>query len=401
MNRIIHNTRISSAPGRNLEAHGTSAQVLIRPGVAEDLDKVVTMTRQLASETVEKLLPLEVVRAGVQSVFDSPDRGQYYLACVDGEVVGQLAVLYRELNVWRNGDVYWIDDVYVREEWRGLGIYRSLFTHVQQLVLATPGVCGIRLHCDRENTDAQAVYQRLGMRQGGVMMEWFRDGRPTDLPSDDGTVRIESQLNNAFLAQIVLDREWLAREGAKAAMRPRRFSRADYDELFEECQQHLRLQLCCPTILGQMAAAYRLNVGSPDQELMRRYARGWMIRMALAHLRSSFDRHQRRCISTSTESIQRLLDGVAGGDDPLNVLVNEEDEAFLTAFAARVERAMYDLPSNQRRVFEAVVQKGKTLVEVAKELGHDRGTIAAWLDQACKQLRQILSSDACSQSRSL
>lgn len=179
-------SRPSVAAGRSHT--GEPAQTLIRPAVAGDLDEIVTMTRLLALETVGKTLPQQRVRAGVRRVFDSPGRGRYYLACVGGEVVGQVAVLYVELNAWRNGLIYWIDDVYVRQEWRGRGVYRSLFTFVQELVLATRGVCGIRLHCAPDNTAAQAAYRRLGMRPGGVMLEWFSPDNVSDLPTRDRTV---------------------------------------------------------------------------------------------------------------------------------------------------------------------------------------------------------------------
>jgi RimJ/RimL family protein N-acetyltransferase len=180
--------RTAVAAGRSHTASSEPAQTLIRPAGAEDLDTIVMMTRLLAFETVGKTLPLQQVRAGVRSVFDSRGRGHYYLACVSGQVVGQLAVLYVELNAWRNGLIYWIDDVYVRTEWRGRGVYRSLFTFVQEMVLTTPGVCGIRLHCDPDNSAAQAAYRRLGMRPGGVMMEWFPPDSSCDLPARDGTV---------------------------------------------------------------------------------------------------------------------------------------------------------------------------------------------------------------------
>jgi RimJ/RimL family protein N-acetyltransferase len=178
--------RASVTVPRSRTARGELARALIRPAVVEDLDAIVSMTRLLALETVGKTLPPQQVRAGVESVFDSPGRGRYYLACVGSQVVGQLAVLYVELNAWRNGLIYWIDDVYVRTEWRCRGVYRSLFAFVQEMVLATPGVRGTRLRCAADNHPAQAAYRRLGMRPGGVMMEWFWPDNADDLPPDDG-----------------------------------------------------------------------------------------------------------------------------------------------------------------------------------------------------------------------
>jgi GNAT superfamily N-acetyltransferase len=156
-----------------------SSPVFVRSATSDDRETIVTLTRDLALETVGKVLPLATIRAGVQRVFDCPERGRYFLACIDDQVVGQLAVLYVELNAWRDGLIYWIDDVYVRPAHRGQGVYRSLFSHVQQLACQTPGVIGIRLHCAEENEAAQAVYGRLGMRRGGVTMEWF-------CPADSG-----------------------------------------------------------------------------------------------------------------------------------------------------------------------------------------------------------------------
>lgn len=178
--------RTPTATGRGDTARGEPSWLLIRPAAAGDLDAIVAMTRRLARETAGKALPREQVRAGVRRVFDSPGRGQYYLACAGGQAVGQLAVLYVELNAWRNGLICWIDDVYVRREWRGRGVYRSLFTFVQDTVLATPGALGIRLHCAPDNTAAQAAYRRLGMRPGGIMLEWFRPDAMDGAPVRDG-----------------------------------------------------------------------------------------------------------------------------------------------------------------------------------------------------------------------
>lgn len=153
-----------------------SSRDIVRPARPEDLDAVVEMTCLLARETVGKALPHATARAGVRRVFESPSRGRYYVACLGGEVVGQIAVLYVELNAWRNGLVYWVDDVYVRPAHRGRGVFRRLFAHVRDDAQATPGVVGIRLHFAEDNRAAEAAYRALGMRRGGMMMEWFSGG---------------------------------------------------------------------------------------------------------------------------------------------------------------------------------------------------------------------------------
>jgi ribosomal protein S18 acetylase RimI-like enzyme len=72
-------------------------------------------------------------------------------------------MLTTEWSEWRNGLFWWIQSVYVRPAHRGCGHYRRLHQHVRALAAREPGVCGLRLYVERENTAAQATYRALGM----------------------------------------------------------------------------------------------------------------------------------------------------------------------------------------------------------------------------------------------
>jgi ribosomal protein S18 acetylase RimI-like enzyme len=62
--------------------------------------------------------------------------------------------------------------VYVLPEARRLGVFRSLFVHLEQLSKADATVCGIRLYVERENERAQATYRHCGLEDAGyVVME--------------------------------------------------------------------------------------------------------------------------------------------------------------------------------------------------------------------------------------
>ena len=80
-----------------------------------------------------------------------------------------------EWSDWRNGNVWWIQSVYVVPEFRGQRVYAGLYEHVQALVEADDALRGIRLYVDRRNVAAQQVYTRLGMNgEHYQVFEWMK-----------------------------------------------------------------------------------------------------------------------------------------------------------------------------------------------------------------------------------
>jgi GNAT superfamily N-acetyltransferase len=140
----------------------------------EDAEAIIGFQVLMARETEGLELDLPTVTRGVRAVFDDPAKGQYWVAESEGRVVGSLLTTY-EWSDWRNGTVLWIQSLYVPSELRGRGIYRRMYEHLRQRVLASPDLCGIRLYVDRRNTAAQRVYARVGMsREHYEMFEWMR-----------------------------------------------------------------------------------------------------------------------------------------------------------------------------------------------------------------------------------
>jgi GNAT superfamily N-acetyltransferase len=109
-----------------------------------------------------KLKP-EVVRSGVAAVLNDASKGVYYVAETNGAVVGQLMITY-EWSDWRNGNLWWIQSVFVKEEFRGQGVFRALFKHLEDMARSDAGVAGLRLYMHAENEAARRTYERLGMR---------------------------------------------------------------------------------------------------------------------------------------------------------------------------------------------------------------------------------------------
>lgn len=154
------------------------APVRVRLASIDDAATIVDFNARMASETEGRALPLEVLKNGVVAALADPNRCQYFVAESEGRVVGQAMITY-EWSDWRNGQFWWIQSVYVMEEWRRRGIFRTLYQHLQQLARDTPDCCGLRLYVEQHNQVAQETYRRMGMKSTGYLIleeDWSDHG---------------------------------------------------------------------------------------------------------------------------------------------------------------------------------------------------------------------------------
>jgi len=137
--------------------------IRIRPACLADSAVIAEFNRRLASETEGLTLERDCVAAGVAALLRDPAKGLYYVAEAGGVVVGQLMITY-EWSDWRNGNIWWIQSVYVKEEFRRQGVFGQLFDYLKRLAEATPQVRGLRLYMHSDNVRARRSYERLGMK---------------------------------------------------------------------------------------------------------------------------------------------------------------------------------------------------------------------------------------------
>lgn len=139
---------------------------LARPG---DAGRLAAFNRAMAMETESKILPEEIIQAGVGAVFATRDKGFYVVAESGEDVVGALMVTF-EWSDWRNGFFWWIQSVYVSPDFRQRGIYRRLYQFVVERARSQGNVYGFRLYVERNNTVAQEAYNALGMHETDYLM---------------------------------------------------------------------------------------------------------------------------------------------------------------------------------------------------------------------------------------
>lgn len=145
------------------------AAIRIRDAQFEDWPCIADFNRKLARETESRELDRATVEAGVRAVLTNPERGRYFVAECHGIPVGQLMCTH-EWSDWRNGDLWWIQSVYVAADYRRQGIFRALWEHVRAAAQSDPEVVGLRLYAEQQNETALQSYERLGLVRAGYLV---------------------------------------------------------------------------------------------------------------------------------------------------------------------------------------------------------------------------------------
>lgn len=151
-------------------------ELTIRDARAEDAAVLAAYNSAMAEETEGRSLAPDRIGSGVANMLADKSRGRYWVAESGGAVVGQIMVTY-EWSDWRNGNLWWIQSVYVHPDWRRKGVFSALYRHVESLAQAAPDAVGLRLYVEENNTRAQRTYEALGMVKPNylVMQALFAD----------------------------------------------------------------------------------------------------------------------------------------------------------------------------------------------------------------------------------
>ncbi len=148
--------------------------ILIRNATEHDLPEIITFQLHMAMETEDLMLDKETLSKGVHNLFHDKAKGLYWVAEVDGEVVGSLMTNF-EWSDWRNGQVVWIQSVYVKPAFRGKRVFSKMYNHLKQWVVNHDDLKGLRLYVEKTNSNAQRVYEALGMSADHyILYEWLK-----------------------------------------------------------------------------------------------------------------------------------------------------------------------------------------------------------------------------------
>lgn len=115
-------------------------------------------------------------RAALSQILDDEKCGRVWLIGCEAETVGYVVVCFGFSLEFGGRDAL-IDELFVREEWRGRGVGRQALELVAAECRAR-GIAAVHLEVERANTDAQTVYRRSGFEDHNryLMTRWLRDG---------------------------------------------------------------------------------------------------------------------------------------------------------------------------------------------------------------------------------
>lgn len=135
-----------------------------RRATIEDLKFLVDGNRAIARETEGIELSEATLRDGVSALLEDDTKGMYWVATRQDQVIGQILVTY-EWSDWRNGQMWWIQSVYVSPDARRQGVFKALLDHVTHKA-RDHSVVELRLYAETTNRRAHSTYLNQGFTTG-------------------------------------------------------------------------------------------------------------------------------------------------------------------------------------------------------------------------------------------
>lgn len=140
----------------------------ISTGTIYDIEAITGFQTAMALESEGTVLEQDKVRRGVSAVMEDESKGKYIVARTEDKPVASLMIT-REWSDWNNGWYWWIQSVYVMPKYRGKGIFKAMYAKVIEMA-KEQHIAQVRLYVDRNNTNAQKVYQKSGMEECHYLM---------------------------------------------------------------------------------------------------------------------------------------------------------------------------------------------------------------------------------------
>lgn len=150
-------------------------KITIQKATAEHIGVLIDFQQRLALESEGIKLNGETLRKGMKAMFVDPSKGIYYVVKEEHEIIGCHMITY-EWSDWRNGMVWWLQSVYVKESYRKKGIFKMMYDNLINIIKKDPQLIGLRLYVDKSNERALKVYEAMGMDGSHyTVYEWMKD----------------------------------------------------------------------------------------------------------------------------------------------------------------------------------------------------------------------------------
>ena len=144
-------------------------EITVRKALLTDLPNIVSLYLENSNRHWADFNK-QMLASGLRTLISSPSKGFQMVAEVEYDIIGMLRIS-PEWSPLRDSSFWWIENVYVKPNWRRKGVYRKMYKYVYDSAKGNPKICGIRLYTDQNNTAARKTYVETGMR--GKLSELF------------------------------------------------------------------------------------------------------------------------------------------------------------------------------------------------------------------------------------
>jgi ribosomal protein S18 acetylase RimI-like enzyme len=113
------------------------------------------------------------VRKALQQILKDDSLGRVWLLQSGSEAIGYIILTFGYSLEYRGRDAF-IDELYIRESYRGRGVGSSAINFIES-VCPSLGIQALHLEVERENTKAQSFYQKVGFTDQDryLMTKWI------------------------------------------------------------------------------------------------------------------------------------------------------------------------------------------------------------------------------------
>jgi GNAT superfamily N-acetyltransferase len=142
------------------------------PARLADLDLLMQLLKEFCDYDHHPFVP-DQVRQATEYLINNPRYGHIWLMTVEGETAGY-AVLTLGYSLEYHGIDAFVDEIFLREPYRGLGIGTQTFEFIENEGRQL-GVKALHLEVERLNTKARAFYDKVGYQaqDSFLMTKWL------------------------------------------------------------------------------------------------------------------------------------------------------------------------------------------------------------------------------------
>lgn len=139
---------------------------VITAATLDDIPALCELLTQLFTQEADFKPDGQNQAQGLRLIIGEPSRGQLFALRIRNRVVGMVSLL-RTVSTAEGGEVFWLEDMIVTDEFRGKGFGSELLKHAIAYA-RQQRIPRVTLLTDLENKSAQRFYQNHGFKASSM-----------------------------------------------------------------------------------------------------------------------------------------------------------------------------------------------------------------------------------------